>query len=82
MLVSAQFPPLKHTPRARYQTLAMKQLLEEPRAGVQEDTGGMPRLQKPETVTARMVLGQDCSLQRWFPQSSRREGALNAGDHC
>lgn len=60
----------------------MKQLWEELRAGMQEDTGGVPRLQKQETVTAQMVLGQDHSLQCCFPQSSREEGALNAGHHC
>lgn len=60
----------------------MKQLLEELRAGMQEDTGGMPRLQKQEAVTAQTMLGQDHSLQCCFPQSSRQEGALNAGHSC
>lgn len=54
----------------------MKQLLEEPRAGVQEDRRGMPRLQKQERETARVVLGQDCSFQRCFPQPAERKELL------
>jgi len=44
VLVSAQFPPLKSVPRARCQTLAMKQLWEEPRPGAKGDMGRVPRL--------------------------------------